>query len=66
MSHGKNIKVEKSYGNGSDIKKSTEKSFIKKSDGNSLMAKYNALKCSKTLNLTVKLQRLSSSLSVFP
>ena len=38
MFHDESMKVEKTYGNGSDIKKSTEKSCFKKSDGNSLMS----------------------------
>ena len=46
MSHIKNTQPEKSYGSGSDIKMFTGKTYIKKLDDNSLMAKDKALKSS--------------------
>ena len=48
MSHSKNTQPEKSYGSGSDIKMFTGKTYIKKLDDNSLMAKDKALKSSTT------------------
>ena len=49
MSHSKKNQVQKSYGNGSDIKKLIGKTDIKKLDGNNLKAKDKALKKLPTL-----------------
>ena len=44
MFQSKKIQAEKSYGNGSDIEKFANETYIKNSDGNGLIAKANALK----------------------
>ena len=44
MSQSKNIQARKSYGNECEIKKLTEMTHIKTSDGNNLNAKGKALK----------------------
>ena len=49
MSHNKNIQVEKSYSNESDIKTFAGNINIKRLDCNNLMAKYKAVKHLTTL-----------------
>ena len=44
MSHSRNIPAEISYGKGSDVKRVTGKTDIKKLDSNKLMTKVMALK----------------------
>ena len=55
MSHSKTIQAEKSYGPGTDMRKSAEKFDIRKSDRNNLMAKVKALKILTTINLSVRI-----------
>ena len=49
MSHSKNIHAEKFYGTGFYIKKSAEKSDIRKSNGNSSITKARTLKFLPTM-----------------
>ena len=53
MFHSKNIQAEKSYGNGSDTEKFIKETDIKNSDGNDLIAKFNALKSFEKLIILV-------------